>query len=171
MAEGERFELKRLAAEAVPAALERAARYRLLNEPGEAQSICLDVLEVDPGNREALVTLLLALTDQLARRPGAAFREAEEVLGRLPSEYDRAYYGGILLERRAKAVLARGGPAAPHNAYRGLRLAMAQFERAIELHEPGNDEAVLRWNACARLLNGNPHLRPEAAAQGVELLE
>lgn len=165
------FELKRLTPEAVPAALERARRYRLLNEPGEAVSICHDVLAVEPDNREALVTLLLALTDQLARRPGAAFREAEEVLGRIAGDYDRAYYGGILLERRAKAVLARGGPAAPHNAYRGLVQAMKQFERAIELHEPGNDEAVLRWNACARLLNGNPHLRPEPAAQAVELLE
>ncbi len=165
------IELKRLTPEAVPAALERAARYRLLNEPGEAESICHDVLAVEPENREALVTLLLALSDQLARRPGAAFRAAQEALSRLAGEYDRAYYGGILLERRAKAVLARGGPAAPHNAYRGLREAMAQFERAIELREPGNDEAVLRWNACARLLNGNPHLRPEPAPQAVELLE
>ena len=165
------FELKRLTPEAVPAALERARRYRLLNEPGEAESICLDVLAVEPGHREALVTLVLTLSDQLARRPGSAFREAQEALARLPGEYDRAYYGGILLERRAKAVLARGGPAAPHNAYRGLLQAMEQFERAIELREPGNDEAVLRWNACARLLNGNPHLRPEPAPQAVELLE
>ena len=70
-----------------------------------------------------------------------------------------------------KRLTPEGLPAAPHNAYRGLRQAMAQFERAIELREPGNDEAVLRWNACARLLNGNPLLRPEPAAQAVELLE
>jgi hypothetical protein len=165
------FELKRLTPEAVAAALERARRYRLLNEPGEAASICHDVLAVDAGNQDALTTLLLALTDQFQRRPGAAFRAAEEALGKLTGDYDRAYYGGILLERRAKAVLARGGPAAPHNAYRGLIQAMEHFERAIELREPGNDEAVLRWNACARLLNGNPLLRPEPAAQAVELLE
>ena len=165
------IELKHLTAEAVPAALERGRRYRLLNEPGEAESICHDVLAVDPDNRDALTTLLLALTDQFARRPGAAFRAAQEALEKLTGDYDRAYYGGILLERRAKAVLARGGPAAPHNAYRGLVQAMEHFDRAIELREPGNDEAVLRWNACARLLNGNPLLRPEPAAQAVELLE
>jgi tetratricopeptide (TPR) repeat protein len=165
------IELKHLTAEAVPAALERGRRYRLLNEPGEAESICHDVLAVDPDNRDALTTLLLALTDQFARRPGAAFRAAQEALEKLTGDYDRAYYGGILLERRAKAALARGGPAAPHNAYRGLVQAMERFERAIELREPGNDEAVLRWNACARLLNGNPLLRDEPAAQAVELLE
>src|SRR6266436_320626 len=54
------FELKRLSLEAVPAALERALRYRLLNEPAEAESICHDVLEIDPENQEALVMLLLA---------------------------------------------------------------------------------------------------------------
>lgn len=165
------IELKRLTPEALPAALERARRYRLLNEAREAESICLDVLEVEPDNREALVTLLLALTDQFPRRLGSAFREAQEVLERLTADYDRAYYGGILLERRAKVVLARGGPAAPYNAYRGLRRAMAEFERAIELRDPGNEEAVLRWNTCARILNRNPQLKPEPAAQAVELLE
>ena len=38
----------------MPAALEKALRYRLLNEPVEAESICRDVLEVDPDNQAAL---------------------------------------------------------------------------------------------------------------------
>jgi hypothetical protein len=57
------FELKRLSDEAIPAALEKALRYRLLNEPAEAESICHDVLRIDPENQQALVVLLLALTD------------------------------------------------------------------------------------------------------------
>ena len=35
------FQLKTLSPEAVPRALAKAERYRLLNEPGEAESICL----------------------------------------------------------------------------------------------------------------------------------
>ena len=54
------FELKRLSEEAIPAALEKATRYRLLNEPAEAESICHDVLQIDPENQQALVVLLLA---------------------------------------------------------------------------------------------------------------
>jgi len=48
-------ELKRLHKDAIPAALEKAERYRLLNEPGEAESICLDILAVDPDNQRALI--------------------------------------------------------------------------------------------------------------------
>src|SRR5207248_11695595 len=56
-------ELKSLSKEAIPAALEKAERYRLLNEPGEAESICLDILKADPENQQAIITLLLALTE------------------------------------------------------------------------------------------------------------
>ena len=45
------FEFKRITPEAVPAALSKAERYRLLNEPREAESICRDVLLVDPENQ------------------------------------------------------------------------------------------------------------------------
>jgi len=48
------FELKRLSTAAIPAALVKAERYRLLNEPDEAQSICEDVLHADPDNFEAV---------------------------------------------------------------------------------------------------------------------
>jgi hypothetical protein len=44
-------ELKRLSAEGIPAALEKALRYRLLNEPAEAESICHDVPHIDPENQ------------------------------------------------------------------------------------------------------------------------
>ena len=58
------FELKPLSEKAVPRALERAERYRLLNEPAEAESICQDVLRIEPENQQALISLLPALTDQ-----------------------------------------------------------------------------------------------------------
>ena len=46
------FELKPLNKDAIPAALDKAMRYRLLNEPGAAESICLDVLRIDPENQQ-----------------------------------------------------------------------------------------------------------------------
>ena len=154
------FELKPLSREAVPAALEKAHRYRLLNEPVEAESICRDVLAVDPENPEALVTLLLALTDQFEERLAPAVEEARQVLARMRDEYGRRYYGGIVCERRAKAQLRRGGPHASQHAYAGLREAMEHFEQAAALRPAGNDDAILRWNTCARILMGNPHLAP-----------
>src|SRR5262247_3574783 len=99
------FEFKILSPEAVPRALAKAERYRLLNEPGEAESICRDALEVDPGNQDALVILLLALTDQFDAHGTSAVGDAREIVERLRNDYDRAYYTGIIFERRAKAQL------------------------------------------------------------------
>ncbi len=155
------FELKPLSREAVPAALEKAYRYRLLNEPLEAESICRDVLEVDPGNQEATVTLLLALTDQLEERQTPCFEQAREVLSRIQDEYSRTYHHGILCERRAKAQLHRGGQRAGHIAYEWFRQAMEQYEKAAEIRPAGNDDAILRWNTCARILMTTPGLVPE----------
>ena len=42
------FELRRISFASIEMALERAMRYRLLNDPEQAESICLDILEVDP---------------------------------------------------------------------------------------------------------------------------
>src|SRR5687768_15181480 len=53
--------LKKMHADAVPAALKKAEHYRLLNEPMQAESICRDILEVDPGHKQAIITLVLAL--------------------------------------------------------------------------------------------------------------
>ena len=58
------FDLKPLNPDAIPKALQKAERYRLLNEPEEAESICLDILAIEPDNQQALVMLLLAQTDQ-----------------------------------------------------------------------------------------------------------
>ena len=68
------FDLKPLSKDAVDSALSKAERYRLLNEPDEAESICLDMLEIEPGNQQAQVMLLLALSDQSGEGGGAAAR-------------------------------------------------------------------------------------------------
>ena len=60
----------------LPAALQKAERYRLINDPTSAESICLDVLTVDPENRQALMTLLLAITDQFGEAPTDGVRRA-----------------------------------------------------------------------------------------------
>ncbi|HVR98914.1 MAG TPA: hypothetical protein VMW27_20005 [Thermoanaerobaculia bacterium] len=155
------FELKPLSREAVPAALEKAYRYRLLNEPLEAESICRDILEVDPDNQEATVTLLLALSDQLEERQNPCFEQAREMLFRIQDEYSRTYHHGILCERRAKSHLQRGGHHAGHMAYDWFRQAMDHYEKAAGIRPASNDDAILRWNTCARILMTTPGLVPE----------
>jgi hypothetical protein len=154
------FTLKPLSPEAVPRALAKAERYRLLNEPGEAESICLDALDAAPDDQNALVMLLLALTDQFDDEGTSAITRATECSERIRNEYDRAYYCGIIWERRAKARLKRGVPDCGPRAYEWLREAMTWFERAESLRPPGNDDALLRWNACARLIMRDRRLVP-----------
>ena len=104
------FELKSLSRTAIPAALEKAQRYRLLNEPWQAESICEDVLRIDPRDQTALVTLLLAMTDQFDTQISIA--RTREVLSAIAGEYERAYYEGIVLERAARARMRQGVPGA-----------------------------------------------------------
>ena len=154
------FELKPITRSGITSALEKAERYRLLNDPVAAESICLDVLELEPGNQDALISLLLARTDLFVTTPGAGDAAAKEVLPRLASEYDRAYYAGLINERRGKALLAMARPGRQEMAWKCLRDAMDFYEEAGRIKPEGNDEAVLRWNTCARLLNAHPHLAP-----------
>ncbi|PYO21799.1 MAG: hypothetical protein DMD88_08430 [Candidatus Rokuibacteriota bacterium] len=153
------FELKPLTQEAIPKALEKAERYRLLKEPAQAESICLDVLQIDPGNQQALVMLLLALTDQFEQGMAGTVTQAREVLTRLTDEYARLYYAGIIAERRAGARLQHGGRGSEFVAYEWLREAMTWYEKAEAIRPAGNDDALLRWNTCARILTRNPHLQ------------
>ena len=154
------FPLKPLSRDAVPAALAKAERYRLLNEPGQAESICLDVLAADPDNQQALVTMILALTDQFAEHPAGALQRARDVLPSLKSDYDRAYYAGIICERRARAQLVHGGHGAGQAAHEWLKEALAHYQQAEQLRPAGNDDAILRWNACVRLLERHPEAAP-----------
>jgi hypothetical protein len=145
------LEPKPLPSEALPAALDKALRYRLLNEPLEAESICRDVLRVDPASQEALVTLLLALTDQFERRLGDSLDAAKQVIPQLAGQYKQAYYEGIVYERWGKAQLARGLPA--EMALNWFRAALRCYERAESLAPRDDPDAILRWNACVRILN------------------
>jgi hypothetical protein len=161
------FQLKPISKDGVPAALQKAERYRFLNEPSAAESICLDVLQVDPDNQQALVMLLLSITDGfgegLSEGLSERVRRAREVLARVRDEYKRHYYNGIICERRAKAQIRQGAPRAAEAAYEWLREAMDWYEKAEAMRPPGNDEAILRWNTCVRILARNPRLAPRAA--------
>ena len=160
-------ELKRLHKDAIPAALEKAERYRLLNEPGEAESICLDILQVDPENQHAVITLLLALTDRFEKGYGVSDSQSKELLARLNSEYERAYYSGIIAERRAKMKLRQHTPDCRFQAYDLLREAMSWFEKAEPLRPAGHDDAILRWNTCARIIDRNK-LVPRVEEEPIE---
>jgi hypothetical protein len=154
------IEFKRISKEGVPAALEKAQRYRLLNEPVAAESICLDVLAADPQNQQALVTLVLSITDQFRDELSVGVRRAREVLARVRDEYKRDYYGGIVCERYAVALLRHGAPRAAESAYGWFRDAMEWYEKAEAIRSPGNDESILRWNTCARILARDPSIAP-----------
>ena len=153
------FKLKPLSPEAVPAALEKANRYRLLNEPGAAESIYLDILELEPDNQDALRNIVLAMSDRFGKDYAIGDARITEYLMRIEGEYDRTYYSGIMYERRAKAVLAKDGV----GAYELVRQAMDCFETAEAMRPTGNDDAILRWNGCARIIVRN-NLEPRQMA-------
>ena len=154
------FELKTLSREGIPGALARVERYRLLNQPQEAESICLDILEVDPDHQEALVGLILSITDQFDQGLPGGVNRAREVLPRLRDEYQRVYYAGLICERSAKAQLRQGRTGAGRMAYQSFLEAKGWYERAEAIRPSGNDDVLLRWNACARLMMRHPNLAP-----------
>lgn len=149
------FELKPLSEEAVPAALEKAKHYRLLNEPGAAESICLDILEIEPDNQEALVTLVLAMSDRFGKDYAIGDSQIQNFLSKIQDDYERAYYTGIVYERRAKATHSKASPGSESTAYEFFMQAMNWFEKAEALRPPRNDDALLRWNGCARIIMRN----------------
>jgi tetratricopeptide (TPR) repeat protein len=154
------FELKRLAQASLGAAMEKAAHYRDLNQPEEAESICRDVLDVEPNHQTALKLLGLALTDRFASGRAGLLEDALAVFEKLSDAYERTYHRGVAWERAAKAHLERNE----------AHSAVAAFERALRLYEeaealgPASPDPLLRWNRCVRLLAAHPSLR--AAMQG-----
>jgi hypothetical protein len=154
------FQLKSLHPDAIPKALEKAERYRLLNEPEQAQSICEDVLAIDAENQEAIRTLILALTDRFGESRPTTPDEARKHLPRLRSEYQRAYYAGIIAEREGIAWLRSDKPRGGEAAYVCLRDAMKHYESAEKLRPPANDDALLRWNSCARIIMKHGDVAP-----------
>ena len=141
------YKLKSISKAGIAKATAKVELYRFLNEPEEAESICRDILVTDPQHQLALRLLGLTITDQFVGGLSDRYREAEETFQKLREPYERLYYAGILYERRAKAHLRTGQP--PHTV-------LPLFERALECFGDakieGNDDAILRWNRCVRLL-------------------
>ena len=153
--EADSLELKPLSPEAVPAAIEKARHYRLLNEPSSAESICRDILRIESDSQETLVILILAMADQFGKGYQLSFDQILEVIGRLEDEYDRVYYTGISHERHGLAQLRSDSPGSRFMAFEWFTDAMDWYEKAEELAPDGNDDAILRWNTCARLIERN----------------
>jgi hypothetical protein len=149
------LELKKIHSKAVSAALGKVERYRLLTQPRLAESICHDILAVDENNQEAKRQLILVITDQFGTEKGALAKRAREIVETLESEYDRCYYAGIIAERLGKAAVDSHTPGSNHDAYEWFHDAMVFYDRAEILKTDGNDDAILRWNACARQIDNN----------------
>jgi hypothetical protein len=154
------FKLKPISKEAIPRAVQKAERYRLINQSWASESICRDILEIDPGNQQVVVMLVLALTDQLAEGHATVMKAVRETLPRISDPYQRAYYTGIASERSGQAHLHRGGMGSGNMAYDSLREAMSWYEKAEAIRPAGNDDAILRWNTCARLIRSNSQVAP-----------
>lgn len=152
--------LNRISVTAIPAALEKARQYRALQEPEQAESICLDILEADADHDSAKRMLILALTDQFGR--SGQMLDPKRVLAivdQLPAEYERLYYRGLVSERRGRAMLNESMSRSFTWEY--LREAMQWYEKAQPLRPEHNDDAILRWNACLRTVR-RERLEPRA---------
>ncbi|HKB98646.1 MAG TPA: hypothetical protein VKD23_07665 [Terriglobales bacterium] len=163
------FKLKTISKAGIPEAISKAELYRSLNEPEEAESICRDILAVEPEHQLALRLLGLAITDQFCGDASDRHSEAEQLFRRLAERYERLYYTGLLHERRAKAQMRVGRP--PHTLAPLFADAMRCFAEAEIVRPPDNDDAVLRWNRCARLLQSHPGFREEKESEAFEAFD
>lgn len=154
------YVIKQIRPSGIDAALQKADKYRELNQPAEAESICRDVLAIEPDHQLALRTLGLALTDRFEPFSGALFGEAQAAFARLRDPYERAFYGGLVCERQARAQLAAHLPLTSVRAL--FDQALTHYAEAEALRPPGNDDPILRWNSCVRALQAAPDYgRPE----------
>ena len=166
------LELKKLTMAAIPSALEMAGHYRLIGEPDEAESICQDILAVDPDNQDARITLILSLTDNFSDNDKTTdFEKAREIANHLGDQYCRSYYLGIIFERRAKHHSRKGTPGSGRLAYDWYAKAMRAFNEALSSCDPNNQDAILRWNACARFINRHAEFEPEVKSEPDMLLD
>ena len=111
------FKLKPLSQDGVEAALAKAEHYRLLNQPKLAESICLDIVEIDPQHQKALVVLLLALTDQFGQSTPNVAKEAQDIAFKLKDAYAQQYYLGIIHERQGNVALNSSVHGSDYDAY------------------------------------------------------
>jgi hypothetical protein len=155
-------EFKTISKNGIAEALTKVQHYRYLNQAEEAESICRDILAADPENQMALRQLGLAITDQFTGQNSDRFNEAHSCFDKLSNAYERSYYLGIVNERRAKAQMRAG------HHLRTLRTsfedALHYYDEAEKIRPQGNDEAILRWNRCLRLMQGIAEQAGEAEA-------
>jgi tetratricopeptide (TPR) repeat protein len=144
------YTLRLISTAGIAEAIAKVELYRSLNEPEEAESICRDILAVEPQHQLALRFLGLAITDQFNGGRSDRYKEAEEAFQKLTDRYERIYYSGLLYERRAKAQLHAGQSA--HTLKPLFERALQCFDEAAKIRPEGNDDAILRWNRCVRLL-------------------
>src|ERR1700676_4912902 len=157
------LKLKTISKAGIPEAISRTRLYRSHNEPEEAESFCRDILAVEPEYQLALRLLGLAITDQFSGDTEDRHAEAEQLFQRLAERYERLYYTGLLHERRAKAQLRVGR--SPHTLAPLFAEAMRCFAEAEVIRPPDNDDALLRWNRCARLLQSDPAFQEQKESE------
>lgn len=161
--------LKTISKAGIPEAISKAELYRSLNEPEEAESICRDILAVEPEHQLAVRLLGLSITDQFSGETSDRYAEAAGLFDKLTDAYERLYYTGLLHERRAKAQMRVGRP--PHALAPLFGEAMRCFAEAEAIRPSGNDDAILRWNRCARLLGGHPGFREEKESDAFDAFD
>ena len=145
-----KYELKAISKAGIPEAMAKVELYRYLNEPEEAESICRDILAVDSEHQLARRMLGLTITDQFLGVSSDRYNEVLAIFQGLRDPYERLYYSGLLHERRAKAQLHAGY--SPHILLPLVEEAMQCFAEAQKIRPAGNDDSILRWNRCVRLL-------------------
>lgn len=147
-------QLKSISKAGIPEAIAKVELYRYLNEPEEAESICRDILAIDADHQLARRMLGLSITDQFTGHTGDRYDEVRAIFQGLRDPYERFYYTGLLLERRAKAQLRSGSAA--HILLPLVEEALHCFAEAENIRPAGNDDSILRWNRCVRLLESHP---------------
>ncbi len=142
----------------IGAVLDKARQYRSLLEPELAISICLDVFAVDENNQDALVIYILAMTDLYNHANAKVCPQTiNESIAKLTSEFERTYYTGITLERKARALLKNA--MSRSFAYNLFIQAIKIYDQAQQIAPKQRDDAILRYNACVRTIK-NEHLSP-----------
>src|SRR3984893_5839137 len=163
------FKLKSISKAGIPEAISKVDLYRSLNEPEEAESICRDILAVEPENQLALRLLGLAITDQFCGDASDRSGEVENLFEGLVERYERLYYTGLLHERRAKAQMRVGR--SPHTLAPLFGGAMGCVGGEETIRRAGNDDAILRWNRCARLLQSHPGFGEETESEAFDAFD
>jgi len=147
-------QLKSISKAGIPEGIAKVELYRYLNEPEEAESICRDILAIDSEHQLARRLLGLTMTDQFLGISTDRFEEIRGIFQGLRDPYERFYYTGLLFERRAKAQLRVG--CAAHILLPLVEDALGNFAEAEKIRPIGNDDSILRWNSCVRLLEHHP---------------